>query len=39
MSRFQRIVEMELISKLIRSVRDDEQGKSLETGFQVVAHS
>ena len=30
-------LEMELISKLIRSLRDDEQGKSWEPGAQVVA--
>ena len=32
-------LEMELISKLIRSLRDDEQGKSWEPGAQVVAQS
>ena len=32
-------LEMELISKLIRSFRDDEQGKSWEPGAQVVAQS
>ena len=30
---------MELISKLIRSLRDEEQGKSWEPGAQVVARS
>ena len=32
-------LEMELIPKLIRSLRDDEQGKSWEPGAQVVAQS
>ena len=32
-------LDMELISKLIRSFRDDEQGKSWEPGAQVVAQS
>ena len=32
-------LEMELISKLIKSLRDDEQGKSWEPGAQVLAQS
>ena len=32
-------LEMELISKLIRSLRDDEQGKTWEPGAQVAEQS